>query len=350
MLKDLEKRKEPAAEGDLPVEVHASEEEPSYGGSGLRLLVLVLLALGLIYWFWFGPGQVRKVPMVANPPPLTTTDSLGNSAPQGEPLKTIKLESPLPTEVIHREVREEREIAESPEVLTPTPLPVKEEPNARASSRERLTPTAVPQPLSQGEKRPANPRVSPNKAEQDLQRSVQNLLNARKAATPGKPSRASSAPPAQSLQSRLRLVRAQIAAGQWQSARALLEEIPSAQDDADFRRLRVEVLLHEGDLKNAELLLGGLESDSENIEQLGLMASLRQRQGRYGDALHLYERAVNMQPEQSRWWVGLGICLEAQQRRADALLSYRRALVLGGQGETVRAWLQTRLQALSPRP
>ena len=60
-----------------------------------------------------------------------------------------------------------------------------------------------------------------------------------------------------------------------------------------------------------ELLRTDLAVAREDKEYLGLTAVAAIRGGRMLDASILYERLTELQPEEARWWAGLGVCQES---------------------------------------
>jgi len=60
-------------------------------------------------------------------------------------------------------------------------------------------------------------------------------------------------------------------------------------------------------------------------EYLALLATLYQRAGRQADAVETYRQALGQRPQEGRWWLGLGISLEAQKNWTAAGEAYQRA-------------------------
>ena len=141
----------------------------------------------------------------------------------------------------------------------------------------------------------------------------------------------------------------------------LTETLDIDSGNIEVRTLLSRTLLQQQQFRKADKLLSaGLERDSNNsdfayllarskIEQgqhdlaiailnqanvnrtldaepTALLALLFQQTGRYTEAAELYRLALSRQPTQGKWWLGLGISLEANKDWDDALKSYRIAL------------------------
>jgi MSHA biogenesis protein MshN len=79
------------------------------------------------------------------------------------------------------------------------------------------------------------------------------------------------------------------------------------------------------------------------------MATLYQRAGRHPEAVEAYSRAVRLNPQQGRWWLGLAISLEAAQNHGAAADAYQRAVQSGGLDSASRQYAQQRLVLLKNR-
>lgn len=63
-----------------------------------------------------------------------------------------------------------------------------------------------------------------------------------------------------------------------------------------------------------------------NAEYLGFFAHVQYKQNHPREAAELYQAAARVAPAEGRWWLGLGVALEADGRAAEARDAYRRAL------------------------
>ncbi|MCR9093940.1 MAG: tetratricopeptide repeat protein [bacterium] len=87
-------------------------------------------------------------------------------------------------------------------------------------------------------------------------------------------------------------------------------------------------------------------SVTEAPELHALAAAILQRAGRHEDAVVRYEAIVRRYPGESKWWLGLGISLDALTRRAEAADVYRIAMQLGTLPRASRQWAAARIERL----
>ena len=77
-----------------------------------------------------------------------------------------------------------------------------------------------------------------------------------------------------------------------------------------------------------------------------LAAVYLQRETAHPEAIERFEAIVRRHPGEARWWMGLGISLEAMSRRSEAIDVYRIAMDLGALGRPSREWVSARITAL----
>lgn len=110
--------------------------------------------------------------------------------------------------------------------------------------------------------------------------------------------------------------------------------------------LAARIRLAQGDIKGATTLLeNGLSFSGGRADYVAFLAALYQKQGRYGDSVLAYKKAVTLNPGSAAWWAGLGISEEGAGNSRDAADAYSRAL-RGDLPETLRTYAEQRLQAL----
>ncbi|MDJ0808360.1 MAG: tetratricopeptide repeat protein [Gammaproteobacteria bacterium] len=80
---------------------------------------------------------------------------------------------------------------------------------------------------------------------------------------------------------------------------------------------------------------------------LGLMAVIRQRQGRHRDASRHFRQALQYRPDELTWLTGLAISQEHLNERASARQIYQRSLVSGELNDALRDFVEQRLQVLN---
>lgn len=94
----------------------------------------------------------------------------------------------------------------------------------------------------------------------------------------------------------------------------------------------------------ADTLASAMRED--NADHLGLMAALRQRQGRHGEASEFYRGALKLKPSQANWHSGLAISLEHLGMTGAARDAYRRSLQSQQLDRGLRTFVENRLQQL----
>ena len=93
-----------------------------------------------------------------------------------------------------------------------------------------------------------------------------------------------------------------------------------------YIQLKAQILVNKGNIKQALTLLQTTAPPlEENPEYHAFMAALYQRQNQPMLAEKLYERLLNLQPNNSMWWMGLGIARESLNQNSAALEAYQKA-------------------------
>lgn len=138
--------------------------------------------------------------------------------------------------------------------------------------------------------------------------------------------------------------------GRLAEASALLEDgVRRQPEQADFRLLLARLALAGGDKPRALDWLGGAHPPlASNLDYYATWAGLRQELGQNAQAADLYVQLLRVQPDQGRWWLGLGIAEDGQGHSQRAKDAYRNALLHGNLGEASQAWLSQRMAQLGP--
>ncbi|GEM_PF-5716194 len=121
----------------------------------------------------------------------------------------------------------------------------------------------------------------------------------------------------------------------------------NAPDDPRLTMLQARLVESAGRIEDAIVLLDRSSASlTETPEVHALTAALLQRAGRHAEAIDRYEAIVRRYPGESRWWLGLGISLDAVDRGEEALDVYRIAMQIGTLSHPSRRWVSTRIEAL----
>ncbi|MFM5560363.1 tetratricopeptide repeat protein [Aeromonas media] len=118
---------------------------------------------------------------------------------------------------------------------------------------------------------------------------------------------------------------------------------------ADLRLLLARVAISGGDRQKALDWLTGYQPDlAANLDYYATWAGLAQELGQPAQASELYVKLLRQQPDQGRWWLGLGVAEDGQGHRQRALDAYGNAQLHGNLGEASTRWLEQRIAELTP--
>ena len=82
---------------------------------------------------------------------------------------------------------------------------------------------------------------------------------------------------------------------------------------------------------------------ANNLDYYALIAAIHQQLGNFILAEQLYRQIVIVQPNEGKWWTGLGVALEAQQNINAANEAYQRAAVLHTLDPNLQAFVDSKL-------
>jgi MSHA biogenesis protein MshN len=106
-------------------------------------------------------------------------------------------------------------------------------------------------------------------------------------------------------------------------------------------RLQVD----RGDPAGAALTLqNSLPAAFGNADYLGFAGHLQQRLGNGQEAASLYQAATRLAPDDGRWWLGLGLAMEAEGRNDQALAAFQRARQCGNLSRELAALVEQKLR------
>lgn len=103
--------------------------------------------------------------------------------------------------------------------------------------------------------------------------------------------------------------------------------------------------LDRGDLASAwKTLDHSLPAAGNSADYQGFAGHLLQRQGRIGEAVDCYRLATRLAPTEGRWWLGLGLALEADGRGTPAREAFANAKASGSLGADLQAYVEQKLR------
>lgn len=194
----------------------------------------------------------------------------------------------------------------------------------------------------------ARPLTAEEKAETSFRRAVR-LLDQGRADDAMKPLR--EALRAQPTHVKARELAAGLAlqGGHWREAQSLLEEgLRQVPSHYPFARMLARVYIdHGAEAKALAVMESVAPEGSDDAEFSSLLALLYQRTGRHADAVKLYERSIQLRPNDARTWLGYAISLEGMQRWDAARNAYQRAKESGGLTPRLMRYADQRLAALA---
>ena len=148
--------------------------------------------------------------------------------------------------------------------------------------------------------------------------------------------------------SREGLVALTLSQGRKVEASTLLEEaVVHHPESGQFAMLHARLLAEQGDTAAAIVALEQAMGRTEQQPQLfALAAALYQQQRHFDNSIRAYQRALQLQPQQSNWWMGLGISLEGAAKKEEAISAYKEAQQRGGLNKESQTYVRQRLETL----
>jgi MSHA biogenesis protein MshN len=327
MLRNLEaKRPDDLARQSLQREIRSLPAGKRGKGRGLLLLILlgVLVAAGgaaqLGGYFDRSPQAVAPPPP---PPPALTAPPELNQPPVPTPA-----EVPVP---VDESLRLSSNLAVVPLPAAPmlgVPDPVVPPPVAAPAKSEAAPVQAVSGPVKI-EKSPvaATPR---DRADAEFRKAETALASGRSGEALDA-MRAALKIDAGYVQVRQALLRQLLDMRRMDDAMAvLLEGVELMPAQTGWAMSLARLQLEHGDLAAADRTLARSQAYAEaNADYAGFQGHLKSRLGAHRQAAVHYQRATRLVPNEGRWWLGLGLALEADGRVPEARDALRRALSSG---------------------
>lgn len=149
-------------------------------------------------------------------------------------------------------------------------------------------------------------------------------------------------------QSRETLAKILLAQQEFAQASTVIDEgLQQVPNYAAFKKIKARLLMQADDPAQALTLLRNVPPEvASDTEYHELLASLYQQGNLHQQAVSTYQDLLRIDRRQGRWWTGLGISLEAQDKDGDALASYQAALQTPNLDGNLRQFIQTRISNL----
>lgn len=350
MLKDLEVRKDGAGRLERPIfqDLHSTHGERR-AGRGPWIVALTLLVFGgaaLYSWNRWGNDLSR---VTASPAPVATVAQAPPAIPEPPTPAVPQVQEVVPAPVV---------VAKPPQPAA-RPKPVKA-PGA-AIAKSSVSETKLPRDersraASSAEARPGQMEKTdrPYTTEEQAENTYQQALrfNAQgNAVEAERQLKALLLSQPKHVKARELLVGIHLANGRITEAQdALAQGMAQVPAHLAFRYQLARLHLERGEEARAVSLLEEARAQGSRDPELpAFLAALYQRTGRHADAVKNYQAALAAKPQEGRWWMGLGISLEAQQDSGAARDAYRRALDTGRLTANLARYAEDRLKALTTR-
>lgn len=328
MLRNLEaKRPDDLARQSLQREIRALPPGKRRRGKGLLLLSVLALAVAGAVAVHRAGWLDAPLPAVAPPPPpptvLVAPPEL--AAPPATPPQAAAADAAMPAD---DSLRLSSNLAVVPLPAAPVlgvPDPVAP-PSAAPAKAEPASAPAGPVKI---EKSPvaATPR---DRADAEYRKAEAALASGRSGEALDGMRAALKIDPAY-VQVRQALLRQLLDMRRMDDAMAVLQEgvdLMPAQTGWAMSLARLQ--LEHGDLAAADRSLARSQAYAEaNADYAGFQGHVKSRLGAHRQAAAHYQRASRLAPGEGRWWLGLGLALEADGRVPEARDALRRALSAG---------------------
>lgn len=136
--------------------------------------------------------------------------------------------------------------------------------------------------------------------------------------------------------------------GRYQDASQVIHEGKRLHlGDTTFIEMEARMLLAQNRTQEAEALLSATRPPIEkNLDYYAMLAAVYQKQKKIDQAAALYEKLVSLRPDQSNWWLGLGMAREALGDKNATLEAYQQALAYQQLSPDVAGFVQNKISAL----
>ncbi len=388
MLQELDRRQGLAVDGAAPAPEVRAVAAPVASGREWFWRLIAALMVGALCWVAWVAWQLQPRELVTEKAILAADDALRGSATAAA--EAAKEQAESSTQETRAEARAAQPV-EPMRLATALEAPPQHEP-AKSAPKPPAAVQAVPAP------RPAAPEVTPakpiapaavkaapvgqernlgldvpqariitppapqgarvvkqnrmpttaEKADAEFRRAVGLLGQGRGSEADESFAAAIAIDPAHEA-SRQALVALRLEGRRIEDARRLLQEgLAINPANVQFATVLARILAERRDYVHALEAMQGAAGASAagNADYQVLRATILQRLKRHAEAAESYQAALRIQGMNASAWVGLGISLEALDKRAEAAQAFRHALEAGALSEDLRAYAEQRARAL----
>lgn len=348
MLKDLDARHESEARGRLHREVRALPAAPQTPLPAIAAGAVLLLVAGggWLAFTHFADGRAQPAAVVVPPVPVAAPAPLA-AAPLPPVAAVPATDAPAAVVADENSGLKLAEALDKPPAELPSKRPPprpQADPASPAAATRMPAPASTPAPAAREtvtakSAAPAAPAVvdktppaktPAERADTDYRRAValagggrggeavDLLLDALRA-------------DGGHVASRQLLARLLVEQRRHNEAMAILAEGLAAQPgQVAWAMLLARLQADRGDFAAASRTLqGSLPYATGNADYQGFAGFVAHRLGRQKESAEFYQAAVRVAPGEGRWWFGLGLALEADQRSAEAREAFARARASG---------------------
>jgi MSHA biogenesis protein MshN len=334
MLRNLEaKRPDDLARQNLQREIRSLPPQSPGPGPAIKwaLLAGLLLAAGTVAWYGSGQWSLRPAAEpTPTPAPVVATPPAAQNAPAMETAAAPGLAPPA--EAISDQLR----LASRLEFVPLPVAPVLSAPDPIVPAAKAETPTPIaeaPKPASAAPVGPvkieksavvATPR---DRADIEVRRAEGALASGRTAEAIDSLRAALKHDPAY-VQVRQMLLRQLLDMRKTDEAMAALQEGLEIQPmQTGWAMSLARLQLEQNDLAAADRTLARSQAYAEaNADYAGFQGHVKSRLGAQRQAVTHYQRATRLAPHEGRWWLGLGLALEADGHQPEAKEAFKRSL------------------------
>jgi len=132
------------------------------------------------------------------------------------------------------------------------------------------------------------------------------------------------------------------------SEQLLLHAINNTNDDSEFKHLLLKLYLSHDQQQKADALISSLDLNTlKSAEFLAFLAMHHQRANQPQKSILLYNKALAIKPQETRWWLGLGLAYETLEKWRDARSAYIKANDGGEKVDALLANVAMKIQGQS---